>query len=83
MELNCNLKFNSEWIGYDKVWFMCGQVNDRGKAHGIARMIYKDGKFIREGQFVNGLLSGYGRMINGGLYYVGDWKYGQYHGFGT
>ena len=74
MKLNCNLKFNSEWIGYDKVWFMCGQVNDLGTAHGIARMIYEDGTVIREGQFDNGFLSGYGRCIYATGYYIGDWK---------
>ena len=37
------------------------QRNTKGQLHGIGRMIYTDGDFIREGQFVNGKLSGYGR----------------------
>ena len=47
-------------------------------------MIDNDGTSILEGQFVNGLLSGYGRQINKfGEYYIGDYKDWRQHGQGT
>ena len=46
-------------------------------------MIYLDGSFIKEGQFVNGKLSGYGREIYPNWYYIGDWKDDNRHGQGT
>ena len=43
----------------------------------------KDGWHIKEGQWCNGLLSGYGREIWGEGFYIGDWKDNQYNGQGT
>lgn len=56
------------------------------KLHGVGRIVYTIGKYdtqIHEGQFVNGLLNGYGRVCyQTGNYYVGQFKNGKKHGVG-
>ena len=82
LAFNPSLKFLTDWIKYE-CYFLVGQVNDYGKPHGICRMIDKNGLIISEGQFVNGKLSGIGRQIWPNGYYIGDYKDGRFHGFGT
>ena len=52
---------------------LIGQVNEQGQPHGVARMIHTDGRYIREGSFVNGKLHGFGRVIYVNYYYIGEW----------
>ena len=71
------------WTKYDFFQLIIGQVNAKEQPHGICRLVDTDGFFIFEGQFMNGELSGSGRAIGYNAYYVGEWKEGNYHGFGT
>ena len=83
---DCSINLLTNWTDskdkYGRSWFVIGQVNAIGQPHGICRMIYSVGSVIREGQFINGELSGYGRHIGIGGYYVGDYLADKYHGSG-
>ena len=74
----------TQWKEYNNGNFwLIGQVNEQGQPHGVARMISVDGKYIKEGSFVNGKRHGFGRVIDRWSYYIGEFKDGYYHGQGT
>ena len=84
LQLDPNAKLIQEWKKYNDYsgWWLIGQVNEQGQPHGVARMISVDGWYIREGSFVNGKLTGFGREIDVGQYYIGEWKDNNIHGQG-
>ena len=71
------------WTKYDYYYdFLIGQTNAKVEPHGICRITDKHDNSVYEGQFVDGLLTGYGRHIWPYGYYVGNWKDGKRHGQG-
>ena len=84
LQLDPNAKLIQEWTLYSNgSWWLIGQVNEYRQPHGVARMIETDGWWIKEGSFVNGKLTGFGRHIGWNYYYIGEFKDGKYHGQGT
>ena len=73
-----------EWHKYHDGWdwWVIGQVYDQ-RPHGVARIIRADGQSIREGQFEEGKLHGYGRDIWANECYEGDFVEGKKNGQGT
>jgi hypothetical protein len=58
LQLDPNAKLIQEWTQYidqnGRDYWLIGQVNEQGQAHGVARMIDTTGGIIKEGSFVNG-----------------------------
>jgi hypothetical protein len=57
-----------------------GQINDVDKMHGVGRSLDFTSGNIYEGEFVNGVMEGFGRLIYGNSkihkYYVGMFETG-------
>ena len=64
-------------------YWLIGQVNEQGKPHGLARMIQREGLWIKEGQFQDGRQAGIGRAVWDTEFYIGEFKNGRAHGQGT
>ena len=61
--------------------YYIGQLDSFIQPHGVGRLI-GDKTWIYEGQFRNGLANGYGRFIDVGQVYTGQWQDGKFHGNG-